>query len=171
MVSHSRPSVSRATLEHAIAVLVGSRRLCAPAGTLGTAVPVVPPTGVPSSLLERRPDDAAAERSMAAMNAQIGVAIAAYFPDLAERLLYGFAGIAAIVAMTRFTMRNRPDIKGTCGVHRCVDFRFAIIERADRIHGHLVYWCIDCNLYPNRPVVCQLRHNALVSEAKYCIEA
>lgn len=88
--------VTRATLEHAIAVLIGK----APAdfslarASLGTTVPVIP-TGVPSSLLERRPDVAAAERRMAAANAQIGVAIAAYFPDLTLSGQYGFASEVA----------------------------------------------------------------------------
>jgi len=84
--------VTRATLEHAIAVLVGKPPgdFELPRAKLGTVVPVVP-VGVPTTLLERRPDIAAAERQMAAANAQIGVAIAAYFPDLTLSGSYGFA--------------------------------------------------------------------------------
>jgi NodT family efflux transporter outer membrane factor (OMF) lipoprotein len=73
--------VERAQLEHAIALLLGQ----APAQfsiapqPLQLAMPAIPP-GMPSELLERRPDIAAAERGVAAANAQIGIAKAAFFP-------------------------------------------------------------------------------------------
>lgn len=75
--------VQRAQLEHAIAVLIGK----APAElTIARAATVPPqpeiPAGLPSTLLERRPDIAAAERRMAATNAGIGVAQTAFFPDI-----------------------------------------------------------------------------------------
>jgi NodT family efflux transporter outer membrane factor (OMF) lipoprotein len=84
--------VTRATLEHALAVLVGKppADLSIAPAKLGDVVPVIP-TGVPSSLLERRPDVAEAERNMKAMNALVGVAVAAYFPDLTLQGSYGYA--------------------------------------------------------------------------------
>ena len=84
--------VTRATLEHAIAVLIGRPPgdFSLPPATLGTVVPVTP-IGVPTALLERRPDIAAAERRMAAANAQIGIAVSAYFPDLTLNGSFGYA--------------------------------------------------------------------------------
>jgi multidrug efflux system outer membrane protein len=74
---------SRAQLEHAVAVLIGvpPESFSLPFNPLNTRLPAIP-TNLPSDLLERRPDVAAAERRVAAQNAQIGVAIAAYFPSL-----------------------------------------------------------------------------------------
>ncbi|HUB96950.1 MAG TPA: efflux transporter outer membrane subunit [Stellaceae bacterium] len=75
--------VQRAVFEHAIAVLTGKppAELTITPVKMSREIPVVPP-GLPSTLLERRPDIAAAERTMQAGNALIGVAIAAYYPDI-----------------------------------------------------------------------------------------
>ncbi len=75
--------VQRAQFEHAIALLAGQApsNLSLGAMPLDTLPPGIP-VGVPSLLLQRRPDIAAAERNMASANAQIGVAIAAYYPSL-----------------------------------------------------------------------------------------
>jgi NodT family efflux transporter outer membrane factor (OMF) lipoprotein len=86
--------VARAQFEHAIAVLIGkppAEFSIAPLpAALVAAAPVVP-ADLPSALLERRPDIASAERLMAAANAQIGVAISAYYPDLTLSGSYGYA--------------------------------------------------------------------------------
>jgi NodT family efflux transporter outer membrane factor (OMF) lipoprotein len=73
----------RAQFEHAIAVLIGTvpSNFSLPVKPLAAEPPPIP-LGVPSQLLERRPDIAASERSMAAANAQIGIATAAYYPTL-----------------------------------------------------------------------------------------
>jgi NodT family efflux transporter outer membrane factor (OMF) lipoprotein len=75
--------VARAQFEHAIAVLMGRppAGLSIPHGSLTHEPPHIP-VRLPSTLLERRPDIAAAERTMQEQNAQIGVAIAGYYPDI-----------------------------------------------------------------------------------------
>jgi len=75
--------VNRAQMEHAIALLMGkpASAFAVPPSSLPDTVPLVP-AGLPSDLLERRPDIAAAERAAASANALIGVAQSAYFPTL-----------------------------------------------------------------------------------------
>ncbi len=96
---------TRAQLEHAIAVLTGkppSDLALAPAPALA-GIPDIPP-GLPSTLLERRPDIAAAERRVAQANAGIGAAQAAYFPSLT---LTGSGGFAGNSLSKLFTVPNR----------------------------------------------------------------
>jgi NodT family efflux transporter outer membrane factor (OMF) lipoprotein len=97
--------ILRAQLEHAIAVLIGQApaNFTLAAAPLPTAVPEAP-AGVPSALLQRRPDIAASERQVAAANAQIGVATAAYFPSLT---LSGSENYATSLVSSLFQIPNR----------------------------------------------------------------
>jgi NodT family efflux transporter outer membrane factor (OMF) lipoprotein len=85
--------VQRAQFEHAIAVLIGRppAELTIGPRLLGSRIPNTP-VAVPSALLERRPDIAAAERTMQDNNAMIGVAEAAYFPDVSLSAMVQFVG-------------------------------------------------------------------------------
>ncbi|MDB6042544.1 MAG: tolC [Gammaproteobacteria bacterium] len=98
-------SIARATLEHAIAVLVGRppATVSIPRTDKIAAMPDIP-LSLPSELLERRPDIAAAERRAASANAQIGVAVAAYFPDLT---LTGSGGYENTSFTRLFELPNR----------------------------------------------------------------
>jgi NodT family efflux transporter outer membrane factor (OMF) lipoprotein len=88
--------LTRAQIEHAIAVLIGKppAEFAIPAKSWNPVIPAIAPT-LPSELLVRRPDIAAAERMMAAANAQIGVAQAAYLPSVS---LFASGGINIALA-------------------------------------------------------------------------
>jgi NodT family efflux transporter outer membrane factor (OMF) lipoprotein len=109
-------NINRAQFEHAIAILVGK----APAEFSlepGPPPPDVPTldAGLPSGLLERRPDIAAAERQMAAANAQIGVAQAAFYPaiSLAGSMTFVSGGFGALLQLSNAVWSFGPQLAAT----------------------------------------------------------
>jgi NodT family efflux transporter outer membrane factor (OMF) lipoprotein len=116
--------ITRAQNEHAIAVLIGlpPSKFSLPYRRFNQALPVIP-VAVPADLIERRPDIASAERQVAASNAAIGVARAAFFPNLT---LSGSAGYESTTLGQLFSWPNRfwsfgPDLAQTLfdgGAHR-----------------------------------------------------
>jgi NodT family efflux transporter outer membrane factor (OMF) lipoprotein len=98
-------SIGRAQMEHAIAVLTGQMPAAVSVEVSTTPlIPPVVPVGLPSDLLERRPDIAGAERRVASANAQIGVAHAAFFPTLT---LTGSGGFESAALTTLFDWPSR----------------------------------------------------------------
>jgi len=97
--------LQRKQFEHALALLVGqsASTFRVAERALSTAPPLIPP-GLPSELLERRPDISSAERSMAAANAGIGVAKAAFFPTIQ---LNGLAGFESLNSGSLFNWSSR----------------------------------------------------------------
>jgi NodT family efflux transporter outer membrane factor (OMF) lipoprotein len=122
--------VARAQFAHAIAVLVGKNpeELDIPHSTVMPTLPTVP-TGVPSTLLQRRPDIAAAERLMAAQNAAVGIAVAAYYPSLS---LSASAGFLQSPLAGLFHAANHVWSIGAAGSETLFDFgeRHAEVEAA-----------------------------------------
>jgi NodT family efflux transporter outer membrane factor (OMF) lipoprotein len=110
----------RGTYQHAIAVLTGHlpSEVSISTAALTATVPVVP-VEVPSTLLERNPAIAAAERQMQVESALIGVAIAAYFPQVTLTALGGFAGNPV---STLFNVGNRVWSIGATATDTLVDF-------------------------------------------------
>lgn len=95
----------RAQLEHAIAILIGKppAEFSLAAAPIKFTLPAIP-AGLPSQLLQRRPDIAAAERTMASANAAVGVATAAYYPDIT---LSASGGFSSSVLHNLFSLPNR----------------------------------------------------------------
>jgi NodT family efflux transporter outer membrane factor (OMF) lipoprotein len=125
--------VARAQFAHAIAVLAGKNpeELDIPHSAALPALPQIP-VGVPSTLLQRRPDIAAAERTMAAQNAAVGVAISAYYPDISLSASAGFGGLLSAA--------NNVWSIGAAGTETIFDFgtREAEVDAAKAAYGSAV---------------------------------
>ena len=108
--------VNRALFEHAIAALIGRTpaEVSVPPAPPPQSVPTVD-AGIPSALLERRPDIASAERQMASANAQIGVAVAAYYPDITLNASISFVStmIATLFKIADAVWSFGPQLAGT----------------------------------------------------------
>ncbi|HEX3571509.1 MAG TPA: efflux transporter outer membrane subunit [Acidobacteriaceae bacterium] len=135
--SATNVGVARAQYEHAIAVLIGANpsTFSVPVRPLNATPPAIP-LGMPSQLLERRPDIAAAERTMAQANAAIGVADAAFFPTLT---LGATAGLSSSSFKHLFEWSSRvwsvgPSVSETIydgGLRRATVHQFTAIYNAD----------------------------------------
>lgn len=124
----------RTQFEHAVAVLVGepASGFTLPVVALNTAPPVIPP-GLPSGLLERRPDIASSERQMAAANANIGVAKAAYFP------LFNFSPAAGFESTTVVNWLSNPSTFVSVGVSAVATVLDVGRRRAALDQAHAAY--------------------------------
>jgi NodT family efflux transporter outer membrane factor (OMF) lipoprotein len=128
--------LQRSQLEHAIAILAGenpSTFQIAPDPLAADAAPPPIDAGLPSALLQRRPDVAAAERRVASANAQIGVARAAYFPSFS---LTGAGGYNSIQAPTLFNAPSRLWSLGATGALTVFD---AGAHRAESAQAHAAF--------------------------------
>ena len=129
--------IARAQFEHAIAMLIGApaSSFSMPVKPLDGAPPEIP-VGVPSQLLERRPDIAASERNMASANAQIGIATAAFYPNLT---LSAQGGLESSALKTLFNASSRfwsvgPSVSETlfdAGLRRATVNQFVALYNAD----------------------------------------
>lgn len=126
----------RAQTEHAIAVLSGEMpsnfHLPPQPLKLDTAPPALDP-GLPSALLERRPDVAAAERRVAAANAQIGVARAAYFP------VFSLAALAGFESLQTSNLLAAPSRTWSVGPQGLLTVFDAGLHRAQSAQAHAAY--------------------------------
>lgn len=123
--------LERSQLLHAIAVLIGEipSRFALPSGSLAAAPPPIDP-GLPSTLLQRRPDVAQAERAVAAANAEIGVARAAWFPVFS---LSAAAGYESTVASSWLTAPSKFWSVGPTGT-------LPLLDAGARIAGNRQAW-------------------------------
>jgi NodT family efflux transporter outer membrane factor (OMF) lipoprotein len=129
--------IARSQFEHAIAVLIGTTpsSFSIPVKPLNAAPPVIP-VGVPSQLLERRPDIAASERAMAAANAQIGIAVAAYYPNVTLSGTGGFqsSSIKNLLTLPSGFWSAGPTLSETifdAGLRRAAVQQFVALYNAD----------------------------------------